>query len=196
MDYEGAIKYILDRLEKELPDHLLYHGHHHTIDVLEAVERIAKHESINEEGQRLLLVAAAYHDCGFIRSHLNHEETGCEIARETLPRFDFDQASIDSICDMIMATKVPQNPSGKLSNILCDADLDYLGRDDFEPIAGSLFSELNHLEIVKTEEAWNRIQVGFLKQHHYHTSYGKELRQPEKERHLKNLESIVSSYDS
>ncbi|MFM1875232.1 MAG: hypothetical protein RL266_969 [Bacteroidota bacterium] len=195
MDHEGAIKYILERLESELPEHLLYHGHHHTIDVLEAVERIARQECIDEKGINLLLVAAAYHDCGFIRSHLDHEETGCAIARETLPRFEFTHESIESICQMIMATKVPQRPTGLLSDILCDADLDYLGRDDFKPIARNLFLELRHLNIVSDEEKWNRIQLNFLKQHFYHTEYGRTMRQPQKDLHVEELAEIVKGYD-
>jgi uncharacterized protein len=196
MDYKGAVNHILGRLEKELPEHLYYHDKNHTKDVLETVERIAKHEQVTNEHVKILLVGAAYHDCGFIHGHKNHEETGCDIARNALPQFGFNDSTIELVCQMIMATKVPQSPTCKLCEILCDADLDYLGRDDFEPIAKSLFNELQHLGIVESEEAWNRIQVGFLKQHHYHTTYGKELRQPVKEKHLKELEAIVSGYDS
>ena len=196
MDYQEAIDHILDRLEQELPQHLHYHGKHHTLDVLETVKQIAEHEGVTEEQLNILSVAAAYHDCGFIYGHQNHEEAGCNIARECLPKFGFDDATINLICNMIMATKVPQNPTCKLCNMLCDADLDYLGRDDFEPIAKSLYEELHHLGILKDEETWNRIQVSFLKDHHYHTSYGKELRQPKKEQHLKELEIVVASYDS
>ena len=196
MDHQGAIQHILDRLEHELPEHLYYHGKHHTKDVLETVEKIGRHEGVSEEHINLLLVGAAYHDCGFIHGHKDHEETGCDIAREALPKFGFTESHIKLVCQMIMATKVPQNPTCKLCDILCDADLDYLGRDDFEPIAKSLFNELHHLGILENEEAWNRIQVGFLKEHHYHTSYGKTLRQPEKEKHLKELEAIVASYNS
>lgn len=196
MDYTGAINHILERLEKELPKHLYYHGKHHTLDVLETVEKIGKHEGVSDKELNLLLVAAAYHDSGFIFGHVNHEETGCTIAKETLPGFGFDESAINSICTMIMATKVPQDPTCQLCNMLCDADLDYLGRDDFEPVAKSLFSELKYLGIVDSEEAWNRIQVNFLKQHFYHTSYGKELRQPIKEQHLKTLEALVATYNS
>ena len=196
MDHQGAIQYILNRLDSELPGHLAYHGQHHTLDVLETVERIAKHEGVSDDEINLLLVAAAYHDCGFIYSHKDHEQRGCEIAREVLPNYGFENEVIEHICRMIMATKVPQNPTGELSDILCDADLDYLGRDDFEPTASNLFKELKHLGVVQEEEAWNRIQVNFLRQHHYHTSYGKQFRQPKKAKHLQELEELVASYDS
>ena len=195
MDHEGAIKHILNRLSSELPEHLSYHGKHHTADVLEAVERIGSYLTISSEEMELLRVAAAYHDSGFIYSHLSHEEKGCEIARNTLPNFGFTPERISEVETMIMATKVPQQPTGTLSDILCDADLDYLGRDDFKIIADTLYKELNHLGIMKTEQQWNTVQIGFLKEHSYHTMFGKTVRQPIKETHLEELIKIVSSYN-
>ena len=196
MNHQGAVKHILDRLDKELPSHLTYHGQHHTLDVLETVERIGKHEGISEQELNLLLVAAAYHDSGFIYGQEDHEERSCEIASETLPEFGFSKEVIQHVQKMIMATKVPQHPTGELSDILCDADLDYLGRDDFNVVAKTLFQELEYIGAITDEKQWNRIQVGFLKEHHYHTSYGKLFRQPKKEEHLKYLEALVASYDS
>jgi len=195
MDHKGAINHILNRLEKELPEFLLYHGHHHTLDVMEATERIARHEGVNEDDLSVLLVAAAFHDSGFIFGHEEHEKTGCGIAKEILPDYGFSKDTIELICKMIMATKVPQTPTGTLSDILCDADLDYLGRDDFGPVASSLFSELRNLELVTDEKVWNRIQLGFLSDHFYHTTYGKTYRQPKKEEHINEIRTIVNGYD-
>ena len=195
MDHEGAIEHIVERLENELASHLSYHGGGHTLDVLDATERIGKHAGLPDNDMNLLLVAAAYHDCGFLIDHVEHEATGCEIARAALPKFGFTTKEIDRICEMIMATKIPQSPKNHLSEILCDADLDYLGRDDFEPIATSLFDELKQLGIVDNIEAWNRIQIRFLEQHHYHTEYGKTQRQPQKQRHLEQLKTIVAGYN-
>lgn len=196
MDHQGAINHILNRLEKELPEHLSYHGKHHTIDVLETVKRIGEHQGVSEKHQNILSVAAAYHDCGFIFGHTDHELAGCNIAKETLPKYGLDTETVELVCKMIMATKVPQNPTCHLCNMLCDADLDYLGRDDFEPVAKSLYNELNFLGIMKDEMTWNKVQVAFLENHHYHTSFGKEIRQPKKEEHLKVLKALINSYDS
>jgi uncharacterized protein len=79
MDHKGAIDHILDRLTTELSSHLLYHGHHHTLDVLEAAERIANHEKVSAHEMKLLLVAAAYHDCGFLTSYVDHELAGVQL---------------------------------------------------------------------------------------------------------------------
>ena len=67
ISYNRSEKFLMDKLQKELPKNLYYHGPHHTIDVCEAVERIAKGEGIKGEELFLLKTAALYHDAGFIK---------------------------------------------------------------------------------------------------------------------------------
>lgn len=194
MDHQSAIDLILSRLQNELPTHLYYHGHHHTVDVIESAQRIGRHMGVSEDESRILSVAAAYHDCGFLVTYSGHEAAGCEIARATLPAFGFEEPRIAHICEMIMATRVPQEPQCPLAEILCDADLDYLGRADFYTIGRQLFDEWMHVGIVMDEQTWNRIQVKFLNAHSYHTSYGRTLRAPVKAAYLEELEKLVMSY--
>ena len=91
---------------------------------------------------------------------------------------------------MIMATKIPQSPKNKLEKIICDADLDYLGRDDFEPISNSLYKEFLDFGFVKDHNDWMQKQVGFLESHHYFTKSSQELRQPKKTDQLIKLKKI------
>lgn len=193
MNHQGAIDHILFRLSTQLAKHLFYHGLHHTLDVLEAAERIGKEEQLTTHEMKLVLVAAAYHDCGFLDTYAEHELAGCEIARKVLPDFAFTPEDIDIICTMIMATKVPQDPKSELANILCDADLDYLGRDDFYTIGDTLLEELKFKGILQDEQSWNRLQVKFLTAHRFHTSYAKAHREGVKQAHLLQVQKLVAS---
>ena len=162
------------------------------LDVVEAAERIARAECVTDvESLDLLHTAALFHDVGFLSTYKGHEEAGCLYARRVLPDFDYKPTQIDTICGMIMATQIPQTPFTKLEEILCDADLDYLGRDDFEPIAHSLYDELTVREMVADELAWNRIQVSFLGSHHYWTPTAIATRQANKEEHLNSLKTLI-----
>ena len=187
MKPQQAIDHILSRLEKDLPDNLYYHRHHHTVDVMVSVKVIAASENISPKEMTLLMVAAAYHDCGFLNQYKNHEEESCKIVREALSGFSFEESDIAIICEMIMATKVPQSPRSKLAEILCDADLDYLGTNRFKKIGDQLYDELVAINAISDRETWNKIQLKFLNTHHYYTSFGKENRQPAKEVHIKEL---------
>lgn len=192
MEFQNAIDYILGRLESELPENLHYHGHHHTIAIMDSSRMIGEAEGISEMEMQLLLVATAYHDCGFLVEYSDHEKHGCDLAEEFLPDFGFNEDQIEQIKRMIMATKVPQEPKDKLSRILCDADLDYLGTDMFSEIGDSLFEELISINALETREQWDRIQLKFLRAHKYHTDFGIKNRQPVKEKHIVRLERLLS----
>lgn len=188
MRLDRAKQYILERLHSDLPDHLYYHGVHHVLDVLNATLTLAEGEQIQEADALVLLqTAALYHDSGFIYTYRGHESKSCEIVRTVLPAFEYNDAQIDQICGMIMATKIPQSPQNHLEKILCDADLDYLGRADFAPIAQSLFEELYGLGMINDKNAWNELQVLFLREHRYWTYTARQSRDQTKQQHLESL---------
>ena len=182
---------ILGILEDKLPDHLSYHGIHHTLDVMEVCKEYIEREGIKDEEACLLKVGALMHDIGFVESVENREANGARIAEEMLPEFDFTPEQIEVVKGLILATKVPQRPKNKLERIICDADLDYLGRDDFYPISRTLFEELKAIDKISSESDWMRLQVLFLESHYYHTDFAVANRQPEKEKRLDELRKHV-----
>lgn len=189
MDYKSIEKIILQKLRQDLPQHLSYHSVAHVLDVIAAAEKIAASENIDREDFMLLKTAALFHDSGFLFGSKDHEQKSCEIAQEYLPNYGYSQAQIDKIKGMIMATKIPQMPQNHLEQILADADLDYLGRDDFFTIGDKLYDELSMFGIINTERDWNILQERFLENHSYHTATAISTRNEKK---LENLQIIKS----
>lgn len=185
-DFDAAEKHLWAWLEKEMPK-LEYHNLDHVQDVLQSAMRIAEHEKINATEIKTLRIAALLHDAGFIHSRKEHEKQGTEMTREILPAFGFDPGQIEIICNMILATKLPQSPTTQLEKILCDADLDYLGRDDFYETGGKLFREMVAAGVVKTEREWNVVQQTFLQSHKYHTPYSQQNREKKKQERLQEI---------
>ncbi len=192
MQFEKVKKFILNKLKRELPKNLTYHSLGHIKDVYAAAENIAALEDIDGEDLTLLLTAVLFHDSGFLIQQKDHEQIGCDIAREHLPNYNFSDEQIEKICGMIMATKIPQNPQNKLEEIICDADLDYLGRDDFFKIGNYLFDELCMYGIISTENEWNKLQIRFLEGHQYFTPSAIKLRKSAKEAHLNLVRSKIT----
>ncbi len=184
MEFEKVKKFILTKLKKELPKNLTYHGPHHIKDVFSSAKLLAKMEKVNGEDLTLLLTAVLFHDSGFLWQQYKHEEVSCEIASEYLPAYGYNPEQIKKICGMIMATRIPQTPHNKLEQIICDADLDYLGRDDFFRIGNGLYEELCMYGIIDNDEDWNKLQVKFLKKHTYFTESARKLRKEKKEEYL------------
>lgn len=188
LDIRILEKQVLTRLRDQAAPFLTYHSAEHTKDVLDQANRIAQDEGITNDKQlQLLQIAALYHDTGFLIGHQGHEEKSCELARNDLAPYNVPQEDIEAICSMIMATKLPQSPQNHLEEILCDADLDYLGRDDFETISNRLRHEFFSLGVVKNEKEWMELQLKFIGSHRYFTRTNRTQREPTKCRHLKNL---------
>lgn len=192
MDFEKTEAYVFDKLEESLSETLFYHGVHHTIDVSNAALQIAIAEGINDKEMLLLLqTAALYHDLGFISTYGGHEEESCRFARISLPGFGYTPRQTEQVCGMIMATRIPQTPTNQLERIMADADLDYLGREDFWPISNSLYEELREREMVKDKDSWNKIQISFLEKHQYWTETSKKWREPGKLKRIEELKEMV-----
>lgn len=195
MNYRAAKQFIFKRLRNELSDKLYYHGLHHTLDVLKVAKELCASERVSRHDTMLVKTAALFHDAGFVKNkHTNHEAEGCLIVREHLPGFGYLPEDIETICGMIMATKIPQSPKNLLEEIICDADLDYLGRDDFYPIGNTLFEELKAYQLIGEEQAWNRLQVSFLSAHRFFTQTNIALRDPVKHEYLEQLKQLVATY--
>ncbi|MDG1432375.1 MAG: HD domain-containing protein [Saprospiraceae bacterium] len=194
MDYKAAKLFILRKMESELTSKLTYHGVHHTLDVLKITSELCEEENISKRETKLLKTAALFHDCGFTETYTNHEEKGCEIAKKSLPQFGYNKDDVEIICGMIMATKIPQAPKSLLEKIICDADLDYLGRNDFYKIGNTLFEEFKEYKVILDKESWNRLQVGFIGGHNYFTETTLARRESKKQEYLQELKELVASY--
>lgn len=179
---------VLRMLITGLDPRLTYHCYDHTVDVLRQAERIATDENITDKRLMLLIkVAALFHDTGFLYTYKDHEKKSCEILMETLDNSLCTAAEFDLMQGMIMATKVPQAPHSLPEMILCDADLDYLGRNDFELISEKLKEEFMVYGIIKNEEEWDKLQVKFFESHTYFTGSSVAKRQAIKMQHLETL---------
>jgi len=192
INYYKAERHIMRVLEKGLSEKLHYHSIEHTRDVVKAVERIALMEGVTDEGLFLLKSAATYHDAGFVEEYDKNEPIGARLAEEILPKYGYTDQHIQTIKDLIYVTQIPHDPKNKLEEIMCDADLDYLGRDDFHEIADKLRRELREHGKISSDRKWDEIQVMFLEQHKYFTETSKKTRQDKKN---KNVEEVKARLD-
>ncbi len=183
---------ILERLENELPPYLYYHNVKHTVDVVTEVELIGWAEGLSDEEVLLLKTAGLFHDVGHVIAYDNHEYHGTVIARDFLPKYGYTEKQINIICDTIMATKLPPQPKGILQEIICDADLDYLGRSDMIPVSNTLYKELKEQNKIGTLNDWNKMQVKFISFHQYFTKTARSLREVNKQLQIERIKSVIT----
>lgn len=187
INYKKAERHIMKVLRERLPSHLHYHGIHHTLDVVQASERIALMEGITDEQMFVLKSAATYHDAGFVEQYDKNEPVGIRMAQEILPKYGYTPEQVEEVAKLINATIIPHNPQTHLQQIICDADLDYLGRDDFHEIADTLRRELREAGKINSDRGWDEMQVKFLTMHKYFTPSAIQLRQAKKEKHVEEI---------
>lgn len=192
MKFVEARDFMYEKLIDELKPELTYHSIEHTLDVLEASIKLAEMEEISEHDSKILQTAAIFHDSGMINTYTGHEDASVVFVRKYLPDFGYEQKDIDFISDMILTTKLPQSADTFLEKILCDADLDYLGREDFFMIAHQLRYEWNILDIRRTTlREWYELQIMFLENHQFFTNSAKALRDEKKAENLKQIKELV-----
>jgi len=186
-EFEKVKSIVVNRLSG-LNSNLTYHCLDHTLDVVRQSERIAGDENVTScRDLYLLKVAALYHDTGFLETYAAHEVKSCEIFLSDAEKFDLTTEEKSVISNLIMATQIPQLPSTLLEKIICDADLDYLGRDDFFSIGDNLRKEFLQYQIVRNDEQWEQLQIKFLENHQYHTESSQRLREPYKQLNFAKL---------
>jgi uncharacterized protein len=186
-NYQKLKKLVLKRLNNDLPIHLTYHAVDHTLDVLEVCNQYIERLSIGNNEACLLRIGALVHDMGFLKTYKNHEETSSEMAEEIMAKLEMSREDIEIVKGLILATKIPQTPLNTLQEIICDADLDYLGRDDYPQISTKLYEELVASKIIERADEWRDLQINFLKNHTFHTAFARANREPKKQYWLNQI---------
>lgn len=186
-----AIRFVLQLMKTNLSEKCTYHSLKHTHRVMSAAENLAISEGVSPRSVELLRLAAAWHDCGYLDGPMFHEEKSCELVQKYLPDFGFGKSIIDEICTIIMATKIPTNPTDLLQKIICDADLHYLGTGEYEQIAEQLYQEFNAFGILKDAENWVALQISFLESHRFYTPSAINLYEETKSINLEHLRRSI-----
>ena len=191
---EALIELVYKDLSNKLDSKYHYHNLHHTKRVINSAEEIGNHYNLSRDDWRDLLTACLLHDYGFIKSHIDHEEIGAQISKEILPGYYFSDDHIESISSLILITKVAEKPSNLLESIIRDADLEYIGSDDFQKISEYLKKEWLECGVVDNENQFYKIQYEFLLSHNFYTAYMQEKGRDQKIKNIKYAKIVMESH--
>jgi adenylate cyclase len=190
IQYPRLFDYLVKRMKNELAPELYYHGVHHTLDVINSVQKIARDENLDDDEHLLLNTAALLHDSGYIFTYHHNEELAIKMARKILPDYGYTPNQIQVISGIIRTTKIRSKPKTHLQMIMNDADYDYLGRKDYPKVAATLHKELLAQGLKISKEQWIKMQIRFLEKHTFYTEFSKQNRQRQK---LANLARLIRS---
>lgn len=159
---KDASEYIFSLFKKKLPSEYVYHNYKHTLETVKGCKKLSETYNLTSRDYEVLLLAAWFHDIGYIESATNHEEIGAGLMREYL-KDRYPLEDIEEIATLILSTKHSTEPDGTLQEILHDADFINLGTDMFNHRAELLRIEWEQTQDKKfTEAEWAEIQLKFL----------------------------------
>jgi predicted metal-dependent HD superfamily phosphohydrolase len=185
-------EYIRDLFKDELPAGIKFHDINHTLHpdrgVVSIANKLALAENISKHDRELLIAAAYFHDTGYIREYEKNEPIAARMAGRILKLIGYKPDEIKKIQKMILATDLGRKPKTHVEKILCDADLDNLGRQDFFKLDGKLREgrRIRGLD-VSDDEKWYKGTLGIMKNHQYYTESQKKLREKGKQKNIKAL---------
>lgn len=175
----------------------LYHNYDHTVEVVNNASEIAEAMKIERADAEILMLAAWFHDTGYLESPLEHEERSMHIASQFLAGESYPQKKIDRVVSCIRATKLPQQPNELLEKAMCDADLLNLGKKDSLEKGELLRLESETLHSRRmSEEEWLRQSISFYKDHQYHTTYAIQKYSERRDRNLRKLRKRLQKLET
>ncbi|WP_082116086.1 Pycsar system effector family protein [Hymenobacter terrenus] len=170
-----AQAYVTELFAKELPAKLTYHSLRHTEGVVKECRALAPVANLSPDDTEALLLAAWFHDTGYLDVYDGHEFRSMERAEAWLTEHGVAPARVQLVKDLISATHRDSVPETELQKLLIDADMSNLAREDFRSNAELLRTEWE-VVLGKTYSnlEWAELQLNFMLAHKYHSDAGKD----------------------
>lgn len=190
---EQAEDFVYKLLKDKLSDSFLYHNFNHTLSVVKAVKTIATAQSVTEHDMELLLLAAWFHDTGYVNGCEKHEAGSAVIAKNFLEERNYKPEDIAMISSLIRATTKGYIPATDLEKIMRDADYFHLAEKDYLLSAEFLKQELKYaLNTDFTDLEWAKENLNFLTNHHrFFSEYALQHWQPKKEKNIQKIQKRI-----
>ena len=159
---KSAEEYVFNLFKEKLPPDHVYHNYKHTFQTVKACREIANTYSLTSRELEVLLLAAIFHDTGYIETYEGHEEVSVRFFNDFI-KGDYPLEDIKRVEELILSTKPGTVPDGTLQEILHDADYINIGKKKFVQRAELLRIEWERL-LNKTysDLDWAEIQLNFL----------------------------------
>ncbi|MCF6140883.1 DUF5706 domain-containing protein [Flavobacterium sp. K77] len=190
---EQAKEFVEKQFKDKLSNSYTYHNISHTKDVVAAVEIIAAHEGVTEKELEMLLLAAWFHDMGYIHGCLKHEESSVVFLKEFLATQPNAALYQEQVAQLIMTTVYSYEPQNKLEKIIKDADYYHLSKREYVDSCGALRAEWHNLDQKTFSDAeWWKENLNFLtNKHQYYTTFAITNWQPLKDKNKKRLQKKI-----
>jgi predicted metal-dependent HD superfamily phosphohydrolase len=159
---KAVSEYVFNLFKEKLPADYVYHNYTHTQDTVNACKKLSKSYNLTSRDHEVLLLAAWFHDTGYVETYPEHEAASIKIMKGYL-KGNYPDDDIAEIESLILVTKQGAKADGSLQEIIQDADYINLGTKKFTHRAELLRIEWERiLHKQYTQLEWARLQLQFL----------------------------------
>jgi len=170
---EKAENYVTELFQNTNTAGLYYHSFSHTLSIVEASRIAAESVKLSEKETEVLVLAAWFHDVGYLSTRVEHEAKSIEMTQNALKPNYIDL--IEPVTTCIAATKVGEIPKSNLAAILKDVDTAFGSAYNYVQTSNSYRKELSVLEKkIYSDSDWYSMCVAFLEKVTFYSEYGIE----------------------
>ena len=185
--------YVIKMLETQLPATTYFHQVEHTLAVTEAAKLIGEGEKLSEKELELVILAALFHDTGFVETYEGHEEKSQAIAATYLNKHNFSQEDIQTVNRLIAVTELKKAPADSMERVICDADMAHIGQKKYKDKAENLRKEREFILGKKyLNLEWRKSNLEFLQNHTYYTQTAKNIFGERKAKNIKKIRERIA----
>lgn len=191
---EQSEDFVSNLLKDKLSNLYSYHNFNHTFTVVTAVKELCKKEDVEGEEKEALLLAAWFHDTGYVEGYEDHENKSVKIAADFLHTKGKSEEFIALVSSLILATAKEYEPKTHLEKIIKDADYAHLMGTEYTTTCELLRLELKNTGLANFSNAeWTRENLNFLlNKHRFYTDYALRKWQPLKEKNLLLIQKKIN----
>lgn len=184
-----------DRVRKlyaSIPEVFHYHSLEHTLTVVTATREIAAAEGLSRHDRIITEIAAWFHDVGYAKSNVGHEELSSFRSMLVLTRMGVSFEDMELIEGCIMITRLGSEPGSAIQAVLCDADMYHLTNDDFWLWSGRLRKEWEATQDLQmTDAEWMMNNIRFMNSVKFRTGYGQRVLLPRLQANVQKIERML-----
>ncbi|MFI5219312.1 MAG: Pycsar system effector family protein [Bacteroidia bacterium] len=192
---EKVKKYVKEVFEEKYDNRSTYHSFEHTREVAEASEKIGNGSDLNDEELETVVIAAWFHDTGYMFQREDHETYSVKKAEEFLKSNKYPDEKVQRVAACIMATRINHVPENLMEEVIHDADyINLANPDNYKQSELLKLESVNYGGSEPSEEEWLAAELKFLLNHRYYTAYARKKLEDKKSENIKKIKKKLKKH--
>ena len=185
--------YVEEYMKVHLPENIVFHNYNRTSKIARICDTLSIQSDLNGNEKILLHLAALFIDIGFCDDPKKSAAASARHARNYFMQKGLEVGTIKIITESIEAIGYPQQPVSLVAQYLCDADMYYLGSNNYPLDTELLRKEISLVDKVNFSDLdWIKRQLQVLENHTYFTAEARKLFKKRKRNNILLLQNQLN----